>query len=229
MEKGCENMKALYEVEHKFLSMFILDGEEEFPNAKYEELASDFPSLCMKVLDSVCKRERVNDIDFCNEEDFKAERMLSFTIGDTTYSLLKLHFPFQQTPDFSALCHHAYLVSRNIGGKIVYSYFIVEYDTTIVSKYGQGSYWLGGWDYSTDRGYRQFIIGPTDFDTEAEVSMILGSFSSESDENESPDVPDNSRENATAKASVGTGCLIPVLIILALLIFLRYKVNVIKH
>lgn len=214
-------MKALHEVEHKFLSMFILDGEEKFPNAKYEILASNFSSLCMTVLESVCERECVNDINFCSPEDFIAVRLPAITVGNTTYNLLKFYFPFYEMPDFSALCHHAYLVSRNIRGKIVYSYFTVEYDAMTGGEYGQGSYWLGGWKFSPNGGYSHLNMGQIKLDDEVEISRILSSLSGESAPNASTHVSGKSQGSSNTKASSGAGCLIPVLIILTLFMILR--------
>lgn len=214
-------MKALYEVEHKFLSMFLLDGEEKFPNAKYEILASNFPSLCMSVLESVCKRERVNDINFCSGEDFKAERLPARTVGNTTCNLLKLYFPFYEMPDFSALCHHAYVVSRRIGGQIVYSYFTVEYDAMVGGEYGRGSYWLGGWNYSPNGGYRHLNFGQIKLDDEIEISKILGSLTNETKLHASTDYRSGQQNSSSAKASSSAGCLIPILVLIALFMILR--------
>lgn len=215
-------MKALYEVEHKFLPMFILDGEEKFPNAKYEILASNFPSLCMTVLESVCKRERVNDINFCSEEDFKAERLPAITVGNTTCNLLKFYFPFYEMPDFSTLCHHAYLVSQNIRGKIVYSYFTIEYDAFVRNDDGSPSYWLGGWSYNSNGGYRHLNLGQIKLDNETEISRILSSLSNESNTQTSTrSSNETGKSGASAKASGGTGCLLPILIILVLCMIFR--------
>ena len=213
-------MKALYEVEHKFLPMFILGGEEKIPNGIYEILASNFPSLCMTVLQSVSERENVNDINFFSEEDFKAERLPSRTVGNTTYNLLKLNFPIYETPDFSTLCHHAYLVSRKLRGKIVYSYFTIEYDAFVRNDDGSSSYWLGGWNYSSNGGYSHSNLGQIKLDNETEISRILSSISNESQEHASARTS-SGQETSSAKASSGAGCLIPILIIFALFMIFR--------